>query len=267
MLTLPVLTEDATWSVCVRDGATGEVVAAQDPAAVLRTASIGKVFLLIEAAARLASGAQDGAELLTWRDDEFVADSGLWYRMASRALPFVDLCALVGAFSDNLATNVLVRHLGLAGPRARARELGCVDSALLDRIRAERGPDVPPTLSVGRADELSGVLVALEQGASVPPEVSARVLEWLGAGADLSMVAAAFGLDPLAHDEADRGVHLINKTGTISTARIDIGLVRGPGRTLAYAVGANWAEGTDPRDQVLADMRSVGDVLREAVGG
>lgn len=267
MIPLPELTADADWSVCVRDATTGEVVAAQTPDRLLRTASVGKLFLLVEAAARLEAGEQDPAQPLAWRDDELVADSGLWYRLAARELPFVDLCALVGAFSDNLATNVLVRHLGLAGPRDRARELGCAESALLDRIRTERLPGMAPTLSVGRADELSAAMVALERGSGVSRAVADRVLGWLGTDADLSMVAAAFGLDPLAHDEPDRGVHLVNKTGTIETVRVDVGLVRGPAATLAYAVTASWAEGADPRDRVLADMRAVGAALRGAVGG
>ncbi|GAB3699327.1 serine hydrolase [Mariniluteicoccus flavus] len=265
MLELPPLTDHADWSIALRDAATGEVLAARDPDRVLKTASIGKVFLLVEAASRLEAGTQDPAEPLTWTDDELVADSGLWYLMASRHLPFADLCLLIGAFSDNLATNVLVRHLGLDAPRDRARELGCRESALLDRIRSERLPGMPPTLSVGCAGELSDVMARLDRGDAVSPAVSERVLRWLGADADLSMVAAAYGLDPLAHDEPDRGIHLINKTGTISTARVDIGLVRGPRRTIAYAVGANWADDVDPRDAVLADMRAVGDLIGSVV--
>ncbi len=68
-------------------------------------------------------------------------------------------------------------------------------------------------------------MARLHRGDIVSPEVSARVLRWVAANADLSMVAAAFGLDPLAHAEPDRGITLINKTGTISTVRADVGIV------------------------------------------
>lgn len=269
MITLPALTDGVDWSVCVRDATTGTVMAAHTPERVLRTASIGKVFLLCEAAQRLDAGTLRPDEPLSWADDEMVGDSGLWHRLSLRTLPLVDVCALIGAVSDNLATNVLVRHLGVETTQTMARALGCEDSALLDRIRDERGPDDPPTLSVGRADELSAVMVQLHQIAGGAPGVlsagaAQRVLHWLGADTDLSMTSSAFGLDPLGHDEFDRGFWLANKTGTISTARIDLGLVRTPdGRAVAWMMGANWADDTDPRDDVLAAMAEVGRAMRE----
>lgn len=93
------------------------------------------------------------------------------------------------------------------------------------------------------------------------------MLRWLAARSDLSMVAAAFDLDPLAHAEPDRGITLIDKTGTIGTARIDVGIVTGPAAQIAYAVLANWAVEKDPRDEVLAAMREIGRRIRHAVGG
>ena len=265
--TLPDLPPAARWSVAVRDAGSGAVLAAAEPDQLQLTASLGKLFLLVEVAARLAEGTLDPAEPLTWTDDEHVADSGVWYRMDTRTLGVRDLGVLVGAFSDNLATNVLLRRVGLTAVQARAVALGCTRSALLDRVRVHRTRDDPPTLSVGTARELSAVLQALQAGTVVSPAVSAQVLGWLAANADLSMVAAAFDLDPLAHGEPDRGVALVNKTGTISTARGDVGVVSGPDATLAYAVLATWPEHVDARDEVLAAMRAVGHQLRVAVGG
>ncbi|CAA9290679.1 MAG: Beta-lactamase related protein [uncultured Friedmanniella sp.] len=219
---LPDLPAFARWSVAVRDAGSGAVLAADHPDQLQLTASIGKLFLLVEVAARLAEGALDPEEPLTWTAEEHVADSAVWYWMDRRALGVRDLCVLVGAFSDNLATNVLLRRVGLAAVQARAAALGCTRSTLLDRTRLRRTPADPPTLSVGTAAELSAVLADLHRGAVVSAAVSAQVLAWLAANADLSMVAAAFDLDPLAHAEPDRGVTLVNKTGTIATARGEI---------------------------------------------
>lgn len=253
------------WSVAVRDAGSGEVLVALDPDELLRTASVGKVFLLAEVARQLAAGRLDPAERLAWTEAEHVADSGVWYLMAQRDLAVADLAVLVGAFSDNLATNVLLRRVGVGAVRRMAQELGCVRSGLLDRVRLERGPADPPTLSVGTAAELSAVLGRLDRGEVLGPAVAGRVLRWLAANADLSMVAAAFDLDPLAHAEPDRGLTLVNKTGTISTARADVGLVAGPGGRLAYAVLASWSPEVDPRDAVLTAMRGLGEQLRRLV--
>lgn len=255
------------WSVLVRDLRSGRVLASREPDTSLRTASVGKIFLLVEVARQLESGELDPAERLAWRPEEWLADSGVWYLLDQSELSVVDLCVLVGAFSDNLATNVLVRRVGIDAVRRRSPALGCTRSALLDRVRSARTPDDPPTLSVGSAGELAELMAQLWQGTAVSPAISERVLRWLATNADLSMVAAAFDLDPLAHAEPDRGITLVNKTGTISTARADIGVVCGPAGEVAYAVLANWADEVDPRDEVLAAMRRLGEQIRRQVAG
>ena len=261
------LPTEADWSVCVRDAGDDRVLWAYRPENLLRTASVGKVFLLAEVARRLAAGELDPDEPLSWDAEEWVADSGLWYQLRTRSLPIADLCLLVGAVSDNLATNVLLRRVGIDSVRRIATELGCRESALLDRVRDGRRPEDPPTLSVGRADELSAVLGRLHRGEVLGRDAADRVLGWLAADTDLSMVAGAFGLDPLAHLEPDRGVRLVNKTGTIDTARIDIGLITAHDRTLVYAAAANWADGhPEVRDRVLAAMGELGRVLADELG-
>jgi beta-lactamase class A len=158
--------------------------------------------------------------------------------------------------SDNLATNVLLRAVGLGAVAVTATRLGLHATALHDRVRDARGAGHPPTLARGSAGELSALMGRLDE----------RVLRWLAAGADLSMVAGGLGLDPLAHAEADRGIVLRHKTGTDVGVRADAGLVGGARRTLAYAVIAAWdATAGDQRDAVLAAMREVGVALRQTV--
>ena len=65
----------------------------------------------------------------------------------------------------------------------------------------------------------------LRAGDVLPPGVSAGLVDLLRLNTDLSMVAAAFALDPLAHVGADLGVRLFNKTGTQDGTRADIGCV------------------------------------------
>jgi beta-lactamase class A len=266
---LPRLFLDVEWSVCIRDAATSEVLAAEEPGRVLRTASIGKLFLLIEIARQAEVGELDLGEELTRTDDDAVADSGLWHLMQRDAFTIEDLCWLLGGFSDNLATNVLVRRIGIEAVGATSTSLGFVHSALLDRVRDDRGLDDPWTLSAGNAEELSALMARLHRGDIVSASVSSRVLCWVAANADLSMVAAAFGLDPLAHAQPDRGITLVNKTGTISTVRADVGVVTGPAASVAYAVLASWPDDAvrDPRDRVLAEMAAIGAAIRTHVGG
>jgi len=229
----------------VRD-ASGAVVWQHDPAQVLRTASVGKILLLLETARQLAGGALDPGILLS-RGDDPVGDSGIWHVLRTGLLPLHDVAALVGALSDNLATNVLLRHVGLASVDALRRSVGLRDTRLLDEVRRlvhrmERGPEPAPG--------------------------SEQVVRWLSGNTDLSMVAGAFDLDPLAHRTADRPrIRLWNKTGTDDGVRADVGHVSRAGTAYSFAVLANWdsdlaEHGTD----VGAAMGGVGASLALLLG-
>ena len=266
---LDALTDDPSiglrWSACVLDAGSGEVLAAHRPDRVLATASIGKVLLLLELSRRFRAGELDPSAPVD-RGDETVADSGLWHVMEAPSLAASDAARLVGAVSDNLATNVLIRHIGLESVRARTEALGLTRTALLDLVRDHRGPDDAPQLSIGSAKELTWLFASLARGEIVSPEVSQRVVGWLSLNADLSMVASAFGLDPLAHRMPDHNLLLMNKTGTDGGVRSEVGVLRGPRAGVAYAVSMYFADTMlASRLAVLDGMRQVGADLLEYV--
>lgn len=269
MIALPPLDPRATWSVRILDADTGEVLSEHEPHTQCETASIGKIFLLLEVARRLESGALAADDRIDIPDEHRVEDSGLLYRMRDQRVTVHDAALLVGAVSDNLATNALIHLCGLDAVRAVAPALGYRDTALHDYIRNERTPDLPWTPSYGTAAELSDVMRRLGAGEAFSPAVSARVLDWLAADTDTSMTADSFLLDPLAHVEAEyQGMVLRHKTGSVGFARVDVGLLRGPAAAVAYAVAANWkGSPVDLRAPVLDDMRAVGESIRAHVTG
>ncbi|WP_460572374.1 serine hydrolase [Humibacter soli] len=248
------------------DLATGAVLFSVDDHVVMPTASIGKVLLLVEVAARLESRETSPLSLVDRLHTDAVGSSGIWQHLAVPSLPLADLAALVGATSDNLATNVLLRRIGLDSVGARTQELGLTRTALLDLVRDHRGPDDAPQLSVGSAKELTWLFSALARGEVVDARTSKRVVGWLSLNYDLSMVASAFGLDPLAHRVPDHGVLLMNKTGSELGVRSEVGVLRGPRAGVAYAVSTHYDD-TDlvARLGVLDGMRAVGRDLLEYV--
>jgi beta-lactamase class A len=252
------------WSVQVVDLATGERLASRQPDRLLSTASIGKVFVLVELAERLSDGRLAPDQPLDRRAVPPVADSGLWQHLGTDILPLRDVAALVGAVSDNWATNVLIDLLGLDTIRTRATGWAPRGSDLVDVVRGLRGPNDPPHLSLGCTADLTDVLARLWADRHTPGSVGATVLDWLAPGTDLSMVASAWNQDPLSHAEDLTGPRIVNKTGTNLGVRADVGVIDGRGRATAYAVVANWQE--DPpgtrRDEVMTALRGVGDVLR-----
>ena len=258
--------EGSQVSASVVDLNSGKSLLAIDDRIVLPTASIGKVLLLIEVSARLTSREFSGLGILDKTALDAVADSGLWQYLQAPSLPIADLATLVAASSDNLATNVLLREVGLTSVRARAESLGLMRTALLDLVRDNRGPDDAPQLSVGSATELSWLFGALARGEVVDAATSQRVMGWLSLNSDLSMVASAFGLDPLSHRGADHNTLLVNKTGTDAGVRAEAGALRGSNRAVAYAVSIQFNDDSLPaRLRVLDAMRIVGTDILEYV--
>lgn len=271
----PALDSRVRWSVSVRrvgSSSAAGVLYEHDPGMPLKTASVGKLFLLAEIARRMVARDLDPGEVIS-RDEESpedpMEDSGLLYLLRQRDLCIADLCVLVGAFSDNYATNLLVGRVGLDAVLHCSRDLlGYRTSALLDKVRWTRDASMPDDMSRGCAAELCDYMARMHAGTLIGPEESALVERWLGADADTSMVSGAFGVDPLAHWPSDAGFSLRHKTGTESDVRCDVGVV-GDGFTgdaVAYAVLANWDRGLgDMRDVVLADMRRIGDAIRTQI--
>lgn len=256
----------AQVSASVIDLDSDERILSIDDRIVLPTASVGKILLLIEVSARLSEHAVPALEVLDKTPKDAVGDSGLWRHLQARSLPLADVATLVGATSDNLATNVLLREVGLDAVRARTEGLGLLRTALLDLVRDTRGPDDAPQLSVGSTAELSWLFAALARGQVVDALTSSRVLGWLSLNTDLSMVASAFGVDPLSHRGVDHGLQLVNKTGTDAGVRSEVGILRGPRRGVAYAVSVQFSDRSiAARLRVLDALRAVGFELLEYV--
>jgi beta-lactamase class A len=258
--------EGAQVSASVMDLDTGRLLVAIDERIVLPTASIGKILLLIEVSARLTERDAEAYGILDKTPRDAVGDSGVWQHLQAPSLPIADLASLVGATSDNLATNVLLRQVGLHAVRERTESLGLLRTALLDLVRDSRGPDDAPQLSVGSTAELVWLFAGLARGDIVDNLTSSRVLGWLSLNSDLSMVASAFGLDPLSHRGTDHGLLLVNKTGTDAGVRAEAGVLRGPRAGVAYAVSVQFNDsGIAARLRVLDAMRTVGFDLLEYV--
>ena len=258
--------DGAQVSASVIDLVAGQNLVSIDDRIVLATGSIGKVLLLIEVSARLTAHEFSGYGILDKSPQDAVADSGIWQHLQAPSLPVSDLGALVGATSDNVATNVLLRLVGLDAVRARTESLGLTRTALLDLVRNSRGPDDAPQLSVGSAAELSWLFGALYRGQVVDQVTSRRVMGWLSLNTDLSMVASAFGLDPLAHRTPAHGIQLVNKTGSDSGVRSEAGILQGPRTAVSYAVTVQFRDDSlAKRLRILEAMRTVGYDLLEHV--
>jgi beta-lactamase class A len=233
----------------------------------LPVGQLGAVLLLIEVSARIEDGTlRPLDELDRPGDPGDQGPGGLWPYLRRTSLPVTDAATLVGAFRDAAAIDALIGRVGLAAVRARGESLGLTKTALLDVTRSSRGPDDAPALAVGSAHELAGLMVSLARGEVVDRAVSNRVLGWLSLGADTSLVAAPFGLDPLGHRRLDHDLQIVHTTGGDPGVRSELGVLRGPHRSVAYCVIVTFDDLTlAHRLRALDALRAVGTDALEYV--
>ena len=93
----------------------------------------------------------------------------------------------------------------------------------------------------------------------ISPNAARLVEGWLLTGVDLSMVAAPFRLDPLAH--AEGRVRLWSKTGTDTGIRADVGVAWNESDTLSYAAIATWQTDDEVADLPFERMHALGRTL------
>lgn len=257
---------DIDWAISIRDAA-GHELASCNTDRRLQIASVGKLLLLVEVARQVDEGTLAADDMLGRDPTLLAADSGLWQHLHVDDLSIHDLCVLVAGVSDNLATNVLLKSIGFQRLSGLCGSLGLASTALLDYVRDHRGPNDPVTFSTGSASELSRLMSQMSGKELVSPPVSEQVSAWLATGVDLSMVASAFGLDPLSHATSERQFFVRNKTGADTRIRADVGTIGRGGFWLSYAVIANWHT-PEPGmvDAALAGMNAIGKILKETIG-
>jgi len=257
--------DGAGVSASVIDTSTGKALLAIDDRLVQPVGTLGRVLLLIEVAAQLQEGRLHGDRLQRMARDT-ATGAGLWQFLQEPVMQVSDLATLVGATADAWATNALLTTVGIDAVRARAESLGIDRTALIDRVRDRRGPDDAPDVSVAAARELAWLFRGLALGEVVDDAVSNRVLGWCSLAADLSLVAGAFGLDPLAHRALDHGLQSVAVTGAGAGVRAEAGILRGPGSSVSYAVTVTFTDDSlQRRLAVVEALRTMGTDVLEVV--
>lgn len=257
----------AQVSVHVSDLDRGSTVLTGDDFVTLPVGGLAVVPVLVDVAARFDAGTLDPATSVRRADVAPVSVSGIWRHLAVPELPLGDLAILAAAQGDAYATNALLQVTGIDRITRRMSELGMRRSAVLDRVRDERGPDDAPHVSLGTTREYATLMSDIIGGRAVSPVVSAQVAEWLTIGQDLSLVGAATNLRAFGHEDDTHGLLFLNRTSYDDTGvRAEAGVIAGPRAGLAYALTVCFADETPlHRDRAHHAFRTLGTELMEAV--
>lgn len=212
-------------AVAVRDISRGRALDLR-PEEVFPSASVIKVPILVELMARVEAGELRLDQRVRLRDADRVDGSGVLPMLhEGLELTLEDLAHLMITVSDNTASNMLIDLLGCDRINARLAGLGLTRTQLqrkfYDFEAREKGLDNWAT-----AAELADLLVGIERREVVSAAASERMLA----------IMKRQQFDGKIPKLLPPGTEVANKTGTISTANHDIGIIYAPDGPLALAV-------------------------------
>ncbi|WP_037344798.1 serine hydrolase [Sciscionella sediminilitoris] len=227
----------------------------------LPLASAGKLALLAELGRALEQGELTESTPVPIEPGDRCGGTGLLQHLAAGSYSLGDLALFTASVSDNIATNALLRVLGIEAVNRTADRLGLTATRLLDRIRDVRGPGTAPTFALGTAADLA--LLAARVAENGFPG-AARVLRWMRTNTDHDLVPALLPHDPYQERPSPGIIWIANKTGTDDGVRADVGVMHSANR-IAYAVLAVGEPGTEPG--LVASARQAGlAIARHAAG-
>lgn len=197
---------------------------------VMPTASLIKLPIMIEAYRQIAAGRLAADSTIVLQEQDKVPGSGILtkhFREGSR-LTLRDAIQLMIAFSDNTATNLVIDQTGLAATTKTMVTLGCPETKLHSKVY--RGSDTlfPERsqrygLGSTTAADIISLLERLHKRELISPEYSDLMLQHLK--------------DCEATDQMPRllpdGVEIAHKSGAVSNARCDAGIIYSAGGPLA----------------------------------
>lgn len=194
-----------------------------DADAVMSTASLIKVAILIEAYSQADEGKLSLRDKVVLRDQDKVPGSGILTNHFSEgvALPLRDCIRLMIALSDNTATNLVLDRVGIANVNDRMAAWGLKQTRLNAKVFRASTTSVDPArsrrygLGSTTAREMVTLFEKLQTNDGIRPPIKLAMLGHLEKNDDTQKFTRL--LPP--------GVRVAHKDGSVSTARTDAGIL------------------------------------------
>lgn len=213
-----------TAAVLVRQLETGEEFQWRADA-VQPTASLIKLAVMITAYRQSDAGQLDLNRMIELQAADKVPGSGILteHFSAGTQISLRDAIRMMIRWSDNTATNLVVREIGLKSVADTMQTLGFPQTQLhsfVYRGDTTISPERSRQFGLGSttARETAGILEALHRSSIATPDSCRQMLEHLQSCEDRSMLAR----------ELPESVKIAHKTGAVSASRCDAGIVYGP---------------------------------------
>jgi D-alanyl-D-alanine carboxypeptidase (penicillin-binding protein 5/6) len=199
----------------------------------MSTASLIKLPVMIAAYNQVAKGQLDLAKRITFEQTDRVPGSGI---LGPHFTPGVqlnvrDAVRLMIVYSDNAATNLVLKEIGLPTTNTLMDQLGCPNTrvhAFVFKAETSIAPERSQKYGLGSttAAEMVDLLERLHRGQIVSAEASKAMLDHLAACDDKSRLTKLL----------PTGTKVALKTGSVNAVRTVAGIVYGPSGPFAVCV-------------------------------
>lgn len=223
-------------AVAVKHLKTGEAYF-RDADAVMPTASLIKLPVLVEVYWQKDEGKVDFSKVLTLRKEDKVPGAGVLTAHFSdgSTFPVRDAVRLMIAHSDNTATNLVLDQTGIKPVNVRMEKVGLKNTRINAKVFKGKDTSVDPErtkqygLGSTTAREMVQLLELIDGGKVASPEACQEMVALLKTCEDKEMMARLL----------PEGVAFAHKTGAVNAARTEAGIVSTKSGPVAVCVLTN----------------------------
>ena len=217
------------------------------------SASIIKVPILIELYRRVEEEHLSLDHLVLMTKEDQVGGSGVLKDLTpATEYSLRDLATLMITVSDNTATNLLIDYLGVDPVNTTIRRLGAQNTELVRKL--QRVPPHPIQINHTCAYDMGLLMEKLANGTAISMAISEQMINLLFRCQGPVSIAKA-SADPSFVGKHD--VMVAHKTGSLSDACHDVGIVYSPVRNYVAAILSAGA----PYQVLLINTRRIGSHL------
>lgn len=204
-----------------------------DPSAVMETASVVKVPIMAAAFQYLHDHHVSWEHPLHLEREDIVEGSGVLQHLSpGLSLPVLDVITLMIIVSDNTATNMILRWLGLGPVNDFIALCNLTETKLMKRIDFS----VPGPIGLTTAQEMALLLTRIYHRTLVSPPASQVMWDILTQQQYNTIMTRNLPYDLICETDAPPLVRVASKSGSLEGVRNDVGIITTPWGDYVLAV-------------------------------
>jgi len=205
----------------------------------METASTIKLPILVEALRQVEHGQLDLKSLVELDSADLVEGSGVLQTLTlGLQLSLLDVLRLMITVSDNVATNMVLRIIGLSSVNHAMHALGLRDTEIKKRIDFS----LPGPIGLSTPYDLALLLKGIYQRTLISPQASEIMYQILTQQQYNTILTRYLPYDLLNHDDDEPPVRVASKSGSLKGVRNDCGIITSPWGDFVLAIMSEGAE-------------------------